>query len=70
NEYIRKELTVLGSRNNAGVFGDAARLVQANSDRIGELISHTFPLEQVPDALRLALDHPDQTRKVIIEVGK
>ncbi|MGH8924642.1 MAG: alcohol dehydrogenase, partial [Acidimicrobiia bacterium] len=70
NEYIRKELTVLGSRNNAGVFGDAARLVQANSDRIGELISHTFHLEQVPDALRLALDHPDQTRKVIIEVGK
>src|SRR5439155_1369356 len=49
-EFTRKELTVLGSRNNAGVFGDAVDLVRRNRERVRALVTHRFTLEQVPQA--------------------
>ncbi|MEX2374886.1 MAG: alcohol dehydrogenase catalytic domain-containing protein [Dehalococcoidia bacterium] len=69
NDYIRKELTVYGSRNNAGVFRDAIELVRAHRDRIRSLITHRFSLEEIQEALELAANHPDKTEKVIVEVG-
>lgn len=68
-EFTRKELTVLGSRNNAGVFGDAVDLVRRNRERIGRLITHRFPLEDAPQAIEFAAAHPDLAEKVIIEMG-
>lgn len=68
-EFTRKELNVLGSRNNAGVFGDAVDLVRRNQERVRSLITHTYRLEQVPDAIRHAIDHPDEVEKVIVRVA-
>ena len=68
-EFTRKELTILGSRNNAGIFGDAVALVRRNRDRVGLLITHRFPLEQTQQALEFALQHPTEAEKVIITVG-
>lgn len=68
NDYVRKELTVLGSRNNAGIFPDAIELVRAHRDRIRNLITHRFKLEHVQEAIELAGNHPDQTEKVIVEL--
>ena len=67
-EFSRKELDVLGSRNNAGIFGDAVDLVTRTQDRVRALITHTYPLEEVPAAIRFAIDHPEVVEKVIIEV--
>jgi L-gulonate 5-dehydrogenase len=69
-EFTRKELTILGSRNNAGVFGDAVDLVRRNRARAGLLITHRFPLEQAPRALQFALDHPTEAEKVMILMGE
>ncbi len=68
-EFTRKELTILGSRNNAHIFGDAVALVQRNQERVRALITHRFPLEQTQQALEFALDHPTEAEKVIIFVG-
>ena len=68
-EFTRKELTVLGSRNSAGIFADAVALVQRNQDRVRSLITHRFPLDQAPEALEFALAHPTETEKVMIRVG-
>jgi L-gulonate 5-dehydrogenase len=68
-EFTRKELTILGSRNNAGIFGDAVELVRRNRERAGLLITHRFPLEEAPQALQLALERPAETEKVMILVN-
>jgi L-gulonate 5-dehydrogenase len=68
-EFSRKEVTVLGSRNNAGIFPDAVDLVRRHADTARTLITHTFPLAEVPEAIRYAADHPAQVGKAIITVG-
>ncbi len=70
NDYVRKELTVLGSRNSVGIFPKAIALIGAHRDRIRDLITHRFPLEQVQEAIEFAMNHPDETEKVIVEVGQ
>ncbi len=69
-EFTRKELTILGSRNNAGIFGEAVALVRRNRELVRSLITHRFPLEQTPQALEFALNHPTEAEKVIITVGE
>lgn len=68
-EFTRKELNVLGSRNNMGLFGDAVDLVRRNRERVRSLITHEFDFEKVADAIRFAIDHPDEVEKMIIRVG-
>ena len=68
-EFTRKELTVVGSRNNMGRFGDAVDLVGRRRDRVQRLISHRFPLERGPEAFALAHSSPQTTAKIIIEVA-
>jgi L-gulonate 5-dehydrogenase len=67
--FSRKELTVLGSRNNAGVFGAALDLVQRLNDQLRVLITHRYDLSQAQDALTLALDHPQHAQKVLLTLN-
>ena len=68
-EFTRKELTVVGSRNNMGQFGDAVDLVRRRRDQVQRLISHRFPLEGGQEAFALAHSSPQTTEKIIIEVA-
>jgi L-gulonate 5-dehydrogenase len=68
-EFTRKELTVLGSRNNAGLFGEAVELVRRHRDRVSSLVTHRFPLERSPEAIAFADEHPAEAEKVLIEVA-
>lgn len=65
----RKELTIVGSRNNLGRFDEAVSLVRRRPDQVGALISHRFPLERGVEAFALAHDQPGLAEKIIIEVG-
>jgi L-gulonate 5-dehydrogenase len=67
-EFTRKELNVVGSRNNTGLFDDAIDLVRRHEDRVRSLITHVYPLEKTGEAIRFALDHPDEVEKVIVRV--
>jgi L-gulonate 5-dehydrogenase len=67
-ELTRKELTILGSRNNTGVFGQALDLVRRWGDRLRHLITHRYPLDQAPAAIELALHHPAEAEKVLLIV--
>ena len=68
-DFTRKELTILGSRNNANLFGVALDLVRRHQDQVRQLITHRFPLDQVPAAIRFAAEHPAEAEKVMIDVG-
>lgn len=62
-----KELDVLGvSCCGAGEFAEAVGLVEQNSEAIARMISHRFPLDRAPEALRFAIDNPRDVMKVVI----
>ena len=65
-EFTRKELAVVGSRNNCGLFAQASDLVQRRRDSAEKLISHQVPFAAGADAFELALTDPAHTEKVII----
>lgn len=65
-DFTRKELTILGSRNNAGRFGDALRFVLDNRESVAQLISRRFAFEQVVEAFQTADTQPDQVCKVVV----
>jgi L-gulonate 5-dehydrogenase len=69
-EFSRKELTILGSRNNAGVFGEALNLVERLGERLRVLVTHRFPIEQAQEALTVAHDRPHEAQKVMLVVNE
>lgn len=68
-EFSRKEVDVLGSRNNSGIFQDAVDLVRRHRDRVAGLVTQTFPLAEVPSAIEYAMNNPQDVEKVVITVG-
>jgi len=69
-DFTRKELNVLGSRNNAGLFPDSVQLVRRSQGRVAQLITHRFSFEEAPRAMELLRDHPEQTEKVLVMVDE
>ena len=67
-EFTRKELTVLGSRNNTSLFGEAVSLVGRNKEHARSLITHRFTLGDAEKAIRFAMEHPAEAEKVMIDV--
>jgi L-gulonate 5-dehydrogenase len=67
-QFTRKELNILGSRNNTGVFGEALDLVQRHNERLRVLVTHRFPFDQAQEAMTLALDHPAEAEKVLLQI--
>jgi threonine dehydrogenase-like Zn-dependent dehydrogenase len=68
-EFSRKELNLLGSRNNAGLFAAAVDAVTRHADLAAPLVTHVFPLTEVPRAIEFARTHPDEVEKVVIHVA-
>ncbi len=68
-DFTRKEMTILGSRNNAGLFGEAVALVRRHRDRVAKLVTHRYPLDRVLEAIEFAGEHPGEAEKVMIEVA-
>lgn len=69
-EFTRKELTLLGSRNNASRFGDAVRFVLDQPTTVAMLITQRFPFDQVVRAFELADSQPDQVCKIVIDLQR
>lgn len=62
-----KELDLLGvSCCGAGEFAEAVGVVERNGELLARMISHHFPLEDAPEALRFAMNNPTEVMKVVI----
>ena len=66
--FTRKELTILGCRNNAGVFGQAVDIVQRRGEAMRPMVSHRFPFAEAPAAIAFAHDHPAEANKVLLRM--
>ena len=63
-----KELDVLGVSCCGGerVRRGGRGWSSATADALARMISHEFPLERAPEALRFAIDNPTEVMKVVI----
>lgn len=68
-EFSRKEVSVYGSRNSAGVFADAVALVQGHAALLAPWVTHRFTLDQAPEAIAFAESNPEIVEKVVITMG-
>jgi threonine dehydrogenase-like Zn-dependent dehydrogenase len=69
-EFSRKELNLIGSRNNTGLFSHAAALVARHADLVARIVSQVFPLAEAPAAITYAAAHPEKVEKVAIRVAE
>ncbi len=62
-----KELDLLGVScvDHAG-FADAVNIAEQTEAKLARLLTHEYPLERFPEALRFAIDHPTEVMKVVI----
>ena len=63
---IKKELTILGSRNSLDAFRPLIKHVAAGDINIEGMHTATYPFAQTIDAMRDLLDNPADNVKVLI----
>ena len=63
---VRKELDFLGSRLHGGTVPQAVELVENGEIEPERLVTHHLPLDELEQALKLMIDEPDTTLKVIV----
>lgn len=65
-----KEIDLLGvSCCNADEFASAVDLVRRRADVAASLVTHEFDLEQAPEAIDFAIDHPAEVMKAVVRLG-
>jgi threonine dehydrogenase-like Zn-dependent dehydrogenase len=70
-ELVFRELDVLGvSCCTADEFAEAVALVTRRRDALAGLITHEFPLEETPEAIRYAMRHPAEVMKAVIRLER
>ena len=65
DDVYQKELTILGSMINPDTHGRAVELINRGKVRLEEIITHSFPVEALEQAIRMQMS--DESIKVIIE---
>jgi L-gulonate 5-dehydrogenase len=65
-DVTKKELTIYGSRNSLGLFGDAIQFVGSNPDLFNAMITREYPFAQTVEAFEVALTQPETVCKVLI----
>jgi threonine dehydrogenase-like Zn-dependent dehydrogenase len=64
-----KEIDVLGtSCMGADDFVEAVDLVGRRRDAVAGLVTHEFGLEQAPEAMRYAIEHPAEVMKAVVRL--
>ena len=67
-DFSRKELSVLGSRNNTGLFPEAIELVRAHPEQLRTWITQRITLDEVPQMIEFAIAHPESVEKILVHI--
>lgn len=63
---FRKELTIVGSRMNSGMFPTVLGLIEKNALPLDAILTHRFTVDQAVDAFHMAIEQPDGFTKAVI----
>lgn len=65
----KKELTVVGSRLQSNKFSEVIDWFNKGTIQVDSFVTHRFALEDIHQAIELIETHPNEVRKVVLEVG-
>ena len=64
-----KEIDMLGTSTcNADEFAEAIAVVGRQRKALAGFVTHTFPLENAPEAMTFAMENPDEVMKVVVRL--
>lgn len=66
----KKELTVVGSRLQSDKFSEVIEWFNSGEIKADSYVTHRFALEDIHQAIALIETHPNEVRKVVLEVGE
>ena len=66
-DVYQKELTIIGSMINPDTHGRAVDLINRGRIKLDDIITHSFPLERLEEAIHMQMS--DESIKVIVEPG-
>jgi L-gulonate 5-dehydrogenase len=66
---VRKEVDLLGSRNNTSLYASAVALVQRHAARCEALITQRYPLDSLQEAMTFLQANPALANKAIVQVA-
>ncbi len=64
--FMKKQLTVVGSRLQAYQFAPVIRLIEAKKLGNDDLVTHKFKFEDIKNAFQLINDHPEDVKKALL----
>ncbi|RKY04443.1 NAD(P)-dependent alcohol dehydrogenase [Candidatus Poribacteria bacterium] len=67
-KMIFKELRLQGIHRYANIYPRAIKLIASGRVKVKPMITARLPLERVEEALRMPVERPDSTIKVIVEI--
>ncbi len=62
----KNELVIAGTRNQNGKFQEVVDALPSRKDRLDQLVTHIFPIEQVEQAFETAMDKNSGACKVVL----
>lgn len=65
--FVLDEIEVVGSRAAPNCLPEVLRLVQSGALRLGELVTHRFPLRSFTEAMETFRDRKGGALKVVVE---
>lgn len=63
---FRKELNIVGSRMNSGMFPTVLKLVEEGALPLDAILTHRFPIEEAADAFTMSIERPEGFSKAVI----
>ena len=65
---MKKEVSLMGTRLQAGKFPQAVKLVEEMRETLDDFVTQRYPLDKVDEAFTMAVEHPEKVRKIVIEL--
>ncbi|WP_199614017.1 zinc-binding alcohol dehydrogenase family protein [Paenibacillus alkalitolerans] len=65
----KNELTIVGSRLQSDKFSEVIEWFNSGKIKADSFVTHRFALEDIHQAIELIETHPNEVRKVVLEVG-
>jgi 2-desacetyl-2-hydroxyethyl bacteriochlorophyllide A dehydrogenase len=66
---IRKEMTILGSRNSCNAYPGVIQMVTSGRLHPEKLVTHRFGIDEIEEAFRFSAEKPELWGKVVVEFG-
>jgi 2-desacetyl-2-hydroxyethyl bacteriochlorophyllide A dehydrogenase len=70
NRIVVRDNALLGTTDTPTCWPRVSNLIAGGKVPLADLVTQTYPFDRLPQAVAWAMEHPDETIKVVVEVEK